>query len=315
LAKKKIPQIVKHIRNFKFPEINYSYQKNISYSQFSIYQGCPKRWSLQYKEGHKKFTSTIHTVFGTSLHEALQHYLDVMYGVSKAEADRINMVEFFEDALRKEYKIQYKKNNNQHFSTPEELREFFDDGIEIIRFFAKKLGKYFSKRGWHLVGCELPLIISPNSFYNNVLYQGYLDVVMYHEPTNTFKIIDIKSSTRGWNDQAKKDEIKQFQLILYKKYFSEQFNIPLEDIYIEFFIVKRKVIDHPDFAISRIQTFTPPSGKVKLNKASKAINSFIEDVFDKSGYKDKDHLPNPTKWNCSFCPFRDDEKHCKVAIK
>ena len=29
---------------------------------------------------------------------------------------------------------------------------------------------------------------------------GYLDVVLYHEDlTNTFKIIDIKTSTKGWN--------------------------------------------------------------------------------------------------------------------
>jgi hypothetical protein len=40
---------------------------------------------------------------------------------------------------------------------------------------------------------------------------------------------------------AQKDELKQFQLILYKKYFAQQFNIPIDDIDIEFFIVKRKV--------------------------------------------------------------------------
>lgn len=312
---RKLPQIVKQIREFQPPEINYSFQKNISFSQFSLYQGCPHRWSLQYKDGYKMFTSTIHTVFGTALHEALQHYLDVMYEVSKAEADRINMVEFFENALREEYKVQYKKNNNQHFSSSEELREFFDDGVEIIRFFAKKLGKYFSKKGWYLVGCELPIMITPNKLYSNILYQGYLDVVMYHEPTNTFQIIDIKTSTRGWNKQTKKDEIKQFQLILYKKFFSEQFNIPLENIKIEFFIVKRKVIDHPDYAISRIQTFSPPSGKVKMNKANKALNEFIESVFDKKGYKEKTHEPNPSAWNCGFCPYKNNKELCSVSYQ
>ena len=30
MAKKKIPKIVKEIQNFELPEINYSYQKNIS---------------------------------------------------------------------------------------------------------------------------------------------------------------------------------------------------------------------------------------------------------------------------------------------
>ena len=313
MGKKKIPKIVKEIREYKHTEINYAYQKNISYSQFSMYRSCPKRWSLQYKDGLKVFTSSIHTVFGTALHEVLQYYLDVMYEESAAEADRKNLVEMFENALREEYKIQYKKNNNQHFSTPEELREFFEDGIEIIRTFAKKRSQYFGKRGWYLVGCEVPIVIPPNKFNNNVIYQGYLDVVMYHEPTNTFKIIDIKTSTSGWNDMTKKDENKQFQLILYKKFFSEQFNVPLDNIEIEFFIVKRKVYDHPEYTIPRIQTFTPSSGKVKLGKATKALNEFIEEAFDKNGYKEKEYKANSSKWNCSFCPFLNTE-HCSEGV-
>ena len=311
---KKLPSIVKRIQAFTPPEINYAYQKNISFSQFSMYQGCPHRWSLQYKDGHREFTSTIHTVFGTALHETLQYYLEVMYSTSAAAADREDIIELFEDALRKEYKIQYKKNNNQHFSNSEELREFFDDGVEILKYFKKKRNIYFSKKGWYLVGCEIPIVIQPNKFYNNLLYQGFLDVVMYHEPTNTFKILDIKTSTRGWNDLNKKDEIKQFQLILYKKFFSEQYNIPIEDIEIEFFIVKRKVFDHPDYSIPRIQTFTPPSGKVKLGKADKALNNFIESAFDKEGYKEKEHTPTPTKFGCTFCNFKDNAELCSVSL-
>ena len=144
---------------------------------------------------------------------------------------------------------------------------------------------------------------------------GYLDVVMYHEPTNTFKIIDIKTSTRGWNDKVKKDENKQFQLILYKQFFANQFNIPLENISVEFFILKRKVYEHPDYVIPRIQTFTPASGKVKLNKANKALSEFIVEAFNKDGYKDKDYSPTPSKWDCTFCSFRDMPKLCSKSIK
>ena len=98
--KKKIPQIVKEIRNFKQGEIDYSFQKNISYSQLSLYRGCPHRWSLQYKDGYKVFTSNIHTVFGTALHVAIQHYLDVMYKISGAEADREDLESIFEEAYK-----------------------------------------------------------------------------------------------------------------------------------------------------------------------------------------------------------------------
>ena len=302
MSKKKIPSILKEIREKPLPEINFAFQKAISYSQLSMFSECPKKWSLQYREGHKQFTSSIHTVFGTALHEVLQHYLTVMYEKSYVEADKINTSEMLEEKLREEYAKQYKSNNKQHFSSPEELREFYEDGVEIIREFAKRKKKYFSKRGWHLVGCEIPIKVNPHPYKPNLLLQGFLDVVLYHEPTQTFKIIDIKTSRSGWNQKTKSDENKQFQLVLYKKYFSELYNVPLEKISVEFFIVKRKLYKSEDFVIRRIQTYTPPSGKVKMNRVQKAVNNFINNAFNSDGFKEVDHQPTPHK-NCNWCPF------------
>ena len=157
--------------------------------------------------------------------------------------------------------------------------------------------------------------------YNNVLYMGYLDVVTYNERTDTFKIIDIKTSTKGWNSYAKKDENKQFQLLLYKQFFSQQYNIPLDKIEIEFFIVKRKVLSWDDSNIMsphqayRVQTFTPPSGKIKLNKAKTAINNFIKECFNSSGnIKERDYSKSPSKWNCTFCPYKEEQELCGEGI-
>jgi hypothetical protein len=300
--RKKPPVILKEIRQKKLPEIDYATQKSISYSQMSMFNECPKKWSLQYREGHKSFTSSIHTVFGTALHETLQHYLTVMYEQSGAAADRLNTSEMLEENLREEYKKQYKSNNNQHFVTPDELREFYEDGVEIIREFSKDKTKYFGKRGWHLVGCEVPIILTPHSKYQNVMFQGYLDVVLYHEPTNKIKIIDIKTSRQGWSKKEKSDENKQFQLIAYKKYFSELYNVPIENIEIEFMIVKRKIFESDLYVIKRVQQFKPASGKVKLNKVTKSIESFIERAFDRNGYKEVDHQPK-LNGNCKWCPF------------
>ena len=319
---KKIPKIVKEIRNNPPPLINYAYQKNISYSQMSIFRGCPHRWKLQYKDKIKRFTSSIHTVFGTAMHESMQYYLDYAYEKSFAAADRnIDLKEDFQGRYISEYQVQYKKNNDSHFSDATEMREFFEDGVAILEWFKKKRSRYFSKKGTYLVGCEIPIVVAPNKMLNNVLYMGYLDVVTYHEATETFKIIDIKTSTGGWNDYAKKDENKQFQLLLYKQYFSEQYGIPLDKIEIEFFIVKRKVLDWDDEKLMsphqayRVQTFTPPSGKIKLGRAKKAINDFINECFNSSGkIKDKDYPKSPSKWNCNFCPYKEDKENCGEGI-
>ncbi len=315
---KKLPKIVKEIRNNPPPPINYAYQKNISYSQMSIFRGCPHRWKLQYKDKIKRFTSSIHTVFGTAMHESMQYYLDYAYEKSFAAADRdIDLKEDFQGRYISEYQVQYRKNNDSHFSDAVEMREFFEDGVAILEWFKKKRNRYFSKKGTYLVGCEIPIVVAPNKMLNNVLYVGYLDVVTYCETTDTFKIIDIKTSTNGWNDYSKKDENKQFQLLLYKQYFSEQYNIPLNKIEIEFFILKRKVLDPNDeklmspYQAYRVQQFAPPSGKIKLSRAKNAINDFINECFNSSGkIKEADYPKSPSKWNCNFCPYGEDKELC-----
>jgi hypothetical protein len=319
--KKKIPSIIKEIRNNPPTEVNYAFQKNISYSQMSIFRGCPHRWKLQYKDKVKRFNSSIHTVFGTAIHETIQSYLDLMYNVSTTAADGLDMEGTFQANFINEYQKQYKANNDSHFSSAEEMREFFEDGMGILNWFKKKKTKYFSKRGWYLVGCEIPIVIAPNKMYNNVLYMGFLDIVMYHEPTNTFRIIDIKTSTRGWGDKDKKNEDKQFQLLLYKQFFAEQYHIPIDSIEIEFFIVKRKVMDMDDEKIMsphqayRVQIFSPPSGKIKLNRAKTAISDFVSECFNSNGdIKEVEYPKSISKWNCMYCPFKEDKEHCGEGI-
>lgn len=302
MAKKKLPQIVKTIRQHPIMEVNYKFQKSISYSQFSTYQTCPHRWELQYKDGINLFSSTIHTCFGTAVHETLQHYMDVMYNKSGAEADKIDIEEYFYEKFIEQYKIDYKANKDTHFSSPEELREFHEDGIAIILWFKKHKAEYFSKRHWELIGCEIPLILPLDNRFKNIIYKGYLDLVLYHEPTNTIKIIDIKTSTRGWGDREKKNEQKQFQLILYKELLSRQFKLDPDNIEIEFFIVKRKIYEASEFPQKRIQLFVPSSGKIKTKRAIDGLTKFVEEAFNTDGtFKNVNHPKMPT--NCKYCPF------------
>jgi hypothetical protein len=253
--------------------------------------------------------------FGTAIHSVLQNYLDTLYNISIKAADEINLEEEFEEALRNQYKIDYEKNKKTHFSSSEQLREFFEDGLGILSWLRRNKGKYFSKRGWHIAGCEIPIVLSPNNAYNNVIYKGFLDVVLYHEPTNKIKIIDIKTSTRGWKDKEKTDEVKNMQLILYKKFFSDQFNFPVDNIDIEYFIVKRKLHGNPDYPDPRVQLHVPASGKIKLGRAISKLNEFITLAFQKdNSYTERELLANPSKFNCTYCPFKNQKSLCNSSI-
>ena len=303
MAGKKTPSIVKSIQKYKLPEINYAFQKSISYSQLSTFTNCPKQWELKYKEGNYLFDASINSIFGTSMHNTIQKYITIMYTQSTVVADQLDLEEDFAENFRTEYKTTYEKNNNTHFSNPEEMREYFDDGIEILNFLKRKKGSYFSKRGWHLVGVEIPILTTPNKQYNNVIFKGFIDLVMYHEPTETFKIYDFKTSKGSWGDYQKKDENKINQLLLYKHFFSTQFNVDINKIEVEFMILKRKMPEQSEFPQKRIQEFIPASGKGKITKAVSTLESFINGCFDNSGYKSREFTPTPSEWGCRFCSF------------
>ncbi len=304
----KIPDIIKQVKAYKPPPIDWSCQKVISHSQMTVFNSCSYRWGLHHRDGHKLPNPSIHAIFGTSIHETIQSYLTIYYEQSKAAADRLDMSMSFRQKLKSEYLEQYEKNNKTHFSTPEELDEFCDDGIQILRYFKNKVGGYFSKKGWYLVGCEVPISynILPNVFYN-----GFLDLVLYHEPTNTIEIIDLKTSTKAWYDKSKKDEGKLAQLLLYKKLFSEQFGFPIENIGVKFLILKRKIKEDLDFPEKRFQEFVPASGKGKISKSFEMLEKFANSTFDEHGVIRKDKFKkNISPESCRFCPYIDRDDLC-----
>jgi len=66
-------------------------ENSISYSQFSIYLQCPRKWELEYVQNLRQFEQSIHTIFGTAMHETLQNYLHVTYNQSAKKADELSL--------------------------------------------------------------------------------------------------------------------------------------------------------------------------------------------------------------------------------
>ena len=63
----------------------------------------------------------------------------------------------------------------------------------------------------------------------------------------------------------------------------------------------------------QIQEFKPPSGKIKMGRAIKALNEFIESCFVGNTYSEKEMMPNPSKWNCTFCPYKEKTELCSFG--
>ena len=255
----------KNPTNIKLYEINHTTDRTVSYSQYSTWRNCQYQWYLNYAQGNYIYNPSIHTVFGTAIHETLQTYLERVFTISNAAADREDWIAFFKTSFTKEYQDQLKNNKNQHFSSPDEMREFFDDGVEIIKAFIKDKSKWFGVKGWELVGIETP-IIYPLEGKTNLYMKGFIDLVMYNQNLDQYFIYDFKTSTRGWGDKEKKDPTKSQQILLYKKFFSDLYKVDLDKIEVEFIILKRKVFESPNYPIPRTTGFKPSAGKIKMKK-------------------------------------------------
>ena len=130
---------------------------------------------------------------------------------------------------------------------------------------------------------------------------------------NVIKIYDIKTSTKGWNKWMKADENKTQQLLLYKQFYSKQYNHPIERIEVEYFIVKRKLWEKAMFPQKRVQKFVPASGKPSMNKVNGRLLKFVNEAFTEDGEKKDDMKATPSKKACKWCEFKGTE-HCKWGM-
>jgi len=282
----------------------------ISYSQLSMYNECPLRWKLNYVDDLSIRESNIHLIFGTAMHTVLQTYLEVMYNDSAKNADMLNLEEMLRDEMILRFHQDSAEEGGKPPCTKEQIKEFFQDGIDIIDFIKKKRNQYFQKRNYELIGCEVPIEVMLDKGIKMV---GYLDVVLKHKPTDIITIIDIKTSTRGWNKWMKADKNKTQQLLLYKNFYSKQYNHPMDKIDIEYFIVKRKLWENLDFPQKRVQKFVPASGKPSMNKVMGGLDLFLENAFTNNGEHKTDMIATPSKKSCRFCEFNQTE-YCDKGV-
>lgn len=310
---KKVIKEVKVIKEFQPHKVNYSKEKSVSFSQFNAFHDCNLRWSLAWIEKLQVYQPSIHTVFGTAMHETIQEWLEVLYEKTVKDAMEMDLNSLLLEKMKSIYRKDVGTNSTGHFSSSKELAEFYEDGVQILDFLKKKRANYFIKHDTYLVDVELPIVynIAPN-----VYFKGYIDLIFYSKILDKYTIIDFKTSTSGWSDYQKKDFTKVSQLLLYKEFFSKTFNVDLNNIDVEYWILKRKINEDLEFVPKRVQIFKPAAGKINMGKVNKMLKEFVESSFDENGnYRIKEYPANPSKSNCRFCPFNDSPEYCSQAYK
>ena len=273
-------------------------QKTVSHSQFSIWFTCPHKFFHDYILHEKVFEDSIHMSFGTAIHEAIQLYLQTLYTIGEKEAEAIDVITTFIDAFKREVE----KKKIPH--TPADFEEFVDDGKNIISEFKDPVNRmrYFPRDKWEWVGIELEI---NEPLFNNVNLTARLDLVLKEKSSGNIRIVDLKTSGRGWQYE-KEDFTKTSQLVLYKAIYSKKYNIPLSKINVEFFILKRKIYENARYEQSRIQIFKPSAYQKDVSQVIEEFSKFVKHCFTPEGIHNINQkypkIPNKGK-NCRYCPY------------
>lgn len=290
--------------------------KIISYSQYSKWAKCPLSWKLHYIDKHKLSNPSVILLFGTSIHETVQLYIKTMFDKSIKAANSINLLEVLKEQMTNNYANLYISNNNVHFSTKEEMNEFLVDGNKILEYIQKHRAKYFTTKGYELIGIEVPISIVASEKNENVYFLGYIDLMLYDKDLDKIIIYDFKTSRSGWRDKDKKDDIKKRQLVLYKNYVSKILSISPDKIEVKFMILKRKVNEDAEYANARkyIQEFKPSDGPRIRKITQEEIDKFILTCFNADGqYNINASYPaiaGDNASNCTYCEYKTNYELC-----
>ena len=285
-------------------------KKIVSYSQFKIWQQCPWRWKLRYIDRIKEDEPSIHLIFGTAMHETLQCYLLAMYSNSVKHADSLDLKKILSEKMSEIHTGLLKNYEElEKYVSKKVMVEFYYDGVKIIDWFKSHRVDYFNSRTEELIGIEVSI---EKELGTGLKFLAYLDIVIRNKETGKIRIIDFKTSTKGWNSYAKNDSKTTSQLILYKALYSAMYKVDPKDISVEYMILKRKLYEDIPYPQKQIQKYIPASGKPTMNKVVNHFQFFVESCFTSDGSHDTTAVfPKiATSNNCRFCEFKNKPELC-----
>ena len=245
-----------------------------------MWDKCPYTWKANYVDKAETFKGNIYTLFGSAIHETIQAYLVCYYERTIKEADALPLHDILIYRMKELYKESKERHGDEFEVDQKEMIEFTNDGFNIIEEFLKRKGSHFKKKDTELVGSEMNLNYE---LPKDMRFVGYMDVVLHDKKTGRMKIIDIKSSTMGWNKYMKADKNKTNQLLLYKHFMAKQLEISEDKIDVEYLILKRRLYENMMYPQRRIQAFSPASGKPSVNKVMNRLQEFIDECYDDKG--------------------------------
>jgi len=285
----------------------------VSYSQFTTWANCPMGWKLKYVDGLSYRDDSIDSIFGTAVHEIVQEWLDILYNQSETVAKTVYLNDKFKERLLELFKNCTTEVDGQKMflCDKDTLVQYYNQGCEIISYIQQNYKKLFPTEDTKLFAIEYPISLE---IRNGISYLGYIDVVTHNTKLDSYVLYDLKTSKRGWSDYQKSDPYKTGQLLLYKQLFAKQENVDINNINIEYHILKRLLPETQLFSIPRVTKFIPPHKSPSLKKNWVLFESFLNGAFDSDGKYITEQKATPSKSSCMFCVFKDKKDICEYGV-
>lgn len=260
---------------------------HVSYSEFMDWFECSFRHKLKHIDKLDKDKPTQHTEYGGALHDAIEQYL-----IGAAPLDPVVTGEKVIEILKtipefKEDPAVWAATVKPIFDElPAFLQEHFTDykvvsaEYELHEHLPKKKNRYFK------------------GFIDCILEATKIDKRLKEpKPEQIYWIIDWKTTDWGWTGDKKRDQMKQMQLVLYKHFWCEKNNIPLDKVRCAWVLLKRtaKPGEHIEFVPVSV-------GEKSVEKAMEMVYRMVNSVEKQIFVKNRN--------SCKYCPYYMTE-HCK----
>lgn len=249
-------------------------RKHLSYSGWKTFQECPYKYKLHYIEKKKTIEPNIHLAFGTACHAANQ---------KKVFDETVDEKKIFVDSFRKELK----KIPREIFSkySKEEVLSFKDQGEKLCSLTIPCLKSTFPD--YKVISAEDKINEPIKDFLWDFL--GFIDLVIQSE--DKIKIIDWKTCSWGWDARKKANKLFAYQLIFYKMFFAQKYNIDLNDIDVCFILMKRTAKNN------EVEPVLITSGNKRVENAKKSL--FDTTLLINQGTFPKNHV------SCAECDCKE----------
>lgn len=259
---------------------------HVSFSELSDWWECPYRHKLKHIDKVPVEDRSHYLDFGIAVHASCESYLRT----------RVMDQSIATDIIRSAWE------EHGHAEKEGDIADLEDCLAQAEAILAEVPGWLDATfPGWKCIEAE-------HLLYERVqdhphAFKGYIDAAIEVEqlvrgkPKKVVWLLDWKTTTWGWGRDKKQDPHRKRQLIYYKTFWSQKFNIPMSDIKCGFVLLKRTAKKD-----NRCELLPVSVGDVSSKKSLKVVNNMLKSM--KKGIFIKN------RYSCKYCPFFETE-HCR----